>query len=452
MLSEKKNIDQLFRDKLQNYESLPPVFLWDRIETDLDVRTRRGKILSGKAMGIAAAVLVAFFAGWWLNNPHDLKQNQVTQNVTSLTEPTGIIRESQPVLPVASSEKGNDILQRKSFIPSTSSIASFATNVSFLKKDVDNSSTEKGEVVLFDIEKEFLSRFETKKEFLRKITGLSGDKINRADKIINNVNIIKSHNFFEMAKLSQAIRNDIPVDPEGDKTKNKARWSLSVEASPLITRGIENKGSQRTSAENTISGGFLAGVNIGKRVTVKSGVILSQLKQLTNNIGLSSLDYANGSIANTVGVSTPSGPIVVKHQTIVNGNMTGNNFLLIGLQTDIEQQFDYLEIPFLATYKIIDKKLSLGVTGGVSSNILTGNKASFSGSGNNIKIGETANLRNVTYSGAVGLEMGYELGNKVSVFIEPRVKHFFNSLSSNAAVNFRPYQIGVFTGLTYSFN
>ena len=72
--------------------------------------------------------------------------------------------------------------------------------------------------------------------------------------------------------------------------------------------------------------------------------------------------------------------------------------------------------------------------------------------GNQITAGETTGLRNIVYSGVIGLELGYEITNRITLTIEPRLNRYINSLNSSKSVNYKPYQIGVATGLTYSFN
>ena len=110
------------------------------------------------------------------------------------------------------------------------------------------------------------------------------------------------------------------------------------------------------------------------------------------------------------------------------------------------------QIPVQATYKLIDRKIAVGLTGGISTNILVGNKAILSENGEQISTGETANMRNVVYSGSVGFEVGYEITNRITLTVEPRLKHFINSISSNKSVNYKPSQMAIVTGLTYSFN
>ena len=95
---------------------------------------------------------------------------------------------------------------------------------------------------------------------------------------------------------------------------------------------------------------------------------------------------------------------------------------------------------------------NLGLSGGISTNILTGNKAGLYRNGERINQGQTTYLRDITYSGAVGMEFGYDLGNRVTITVEPRIKRFINSLSSNESIDFKPNHFEIVTGVTYSFN
>ena len=72
--------------------------------------------------------------------------------------------------------------------------------------------------------------------------------------------------------------------------------------------------------------------------------------------------------------------------------------------------------------------------------------------GEKISTGETSNMRNIVYSTAVGLEIGYAITNRITLTVEPRLKQFINSISTNKSVNYKPSQVAIVTGLTYSFN
>jgi len=79
MLNENKDIDQLFRENLGDFEKTPPSFLWNKIQARLDEKQNGLRFTMVKTVGIAAAILLAFLAGWWMTNPTDkaIPQNNV---------------------------------------------------------------------------------------------------------------------------------------------------------------------------------------------------------------------------------------------------------------------------------------------------------------------------------------------------------------------------------------
>ena len=63
-----KNLDELFRDKLLNYEQEPPAYLLDNILSTVAGERRKKKMIFWRVAGVAAALLIAFVAGWQLND------------------------------------------------------------------------------------------------------------------------------------------------------------------------------------------------------------------------------------------------------------------------------------------------------------------------------------------------------------------------------------------------
>ena len=156
--------------------------------------------------------------------------------------------------------------------------------------------------------------------------------------------------------------------------------------------------------------------------------------------------------------NTPSGKVTL-HKTDrnivvseLNSNNQSDDGRIYSDQTVLKQTIDFVEIPLRATYKLIRSKLNIGLTGGLSAGMLLQNKAILSGNGNYIGTGETSNLRNMVYSGTAGLEFGYVITNRITFTVEPRLKHYLSSLNANNSVNFKPNQLEISTGLTYSFN
>ena len=300
-----------------------------------------------------------------------------------------------------------------------------------------------------------MSHFQNNLQVFKKLTDWFASINNRFN---NSVVIQKNQPDYRLNEQFSAMNHpEIVLASKNEPFRKTGKWSVGAEVSPVYAMQTQFGGirsAQKTSAENSISGGMMAGYKIGKHITIKSGIIFSQFKQLTKNVDFILAAPASQYIFKTSQATTPSGKVNLNKVTVLKMGMllNSNNLPLSGFQSDLKQEFGYIEIPVVAVYKIIDRKFNIGVTGGISTNILTGNNATLFENGQRVNGGETANLRDVIYSGAVGLELGYDLGNRITFTVEPRIKHFLNSLSSNRAIDFKPSQLGIVTGVTYSFD
>jgi hypothetical protein len=465
MLTDKKNIDQLFESKLRDYEVTPPASLWNRIETELNKQDRAHKVSRLKGFGIAAAVLSAFLAGWWLSGHTGF--NGTPEQISAeakvpITEETLQNESSAPIASGFSNAHAKETENHASAVnpvnhrykPSLASIASFASNTSFLNKNLESSATEVRDTVLFDVEKEFLSHFQNNNLIKRFSDWFSTTN--------NNVNSNCSNH-----QLTQASQTKSPQDinkapsfnpySKEETVKKTGNWMLSAGIGPVSVsrnQGGNSIQGQNTSSENSFSASMLAGYKFGKRIVMKSGIMVSQLKQVTKNMNYPAT-YSSTEIAfRTAHVTTPSGSVrfagtaALKSNTLLSQNIQP----LAGSEQNLKQEFSYIEIPVQVGYKLIDRKINLALTGGISTNILSGNSAGLYENGQKVNSGQTSNLREITYSGSVGMEIGYDLGNRITLTVEPRIKHFLNSLSSNSAIDYKPYLIDIITGVTYSFN
>jgi len=120
-------------------------------------------------------------------------------------------------------------------------------------------------------------------------------------------------------------------------------------------------------------------------------------------------------------------------------------------EVNVSQNFEYLEIPVYLRYTIIDRKFGVEMIGGVSSNVLVSNQVYLEGTSGNNLIGETEDMESVSYSGSFGLGFKYGLSKHFYLNVEPRIKYYLNSLSNNSSVSYKPYTVGVYTGLSYQF-
>jgi hypothetical protein len=480
MLNENKNIDHLFREKLGDFEKDPPMFLWTNIQAKLNVRRKERRIAALKTVGIAAAIVLAFLAGWWVTNPSykgAIPQNSVAIqkeiNLPSETS-TGKTIETAKIVPVnavktVSVTPGNSPKMNQASPSNLSTLATFAPSTSFINKMNGTAEPKSDELVLFGTEKEFLDKLHKNFKLVKKltdwITAVKNDSTTNFGSNSKSLDIKSFQSLSTERPTATALNNPVKT--------NSGRWSLTAEFAPVFNglsqnnrqgsnlayNGAKNYSTQKTTAKNTISGGMMAGYKVGKRLVIKSGIGYNKISQSSRNVNLMAASPLYNVPGNAMIASTPSGQ--------VNLNKTGNSlisetpnfaYLFAGssenysTSSELQQDIGFIEIPIQATYKLIAKKVNVGLTGGISTNILVGNKAVLSVNGAGISSGETANMRGVVYSGAVGLEVGYEITNRIVLTVEPRLKQYINSLSTNKSVDFKPSQLEVVTGLSYSFN
>jgi len=482
MLNENKNIDQLFREKLGDFEKTPPMYLWTNIQGKLNARRKERRIAILKAISVAAAIVLAFLAGWWMTNPtgkNAYQQNSVAEqrNVNSNSTPSATVNTATAeVLSVTSNQdtSGTTVIPPK-VIRSTSSklssLATFAASTSFLRNDNPSTAQKAGDVELFTSEKEFIDELHQNSKIVKKLTDWIAEI--RKDSIFPDKTDPKS---VVIRPFSYSASDKPTTFAQNNPAKNNGRWSIKAELAPVFNNQTQNnrQGSslmyansqsykpQETTTENSFSGGMVAGYKVSKRLIIKSGFAYNNIRQTTRNVDFMGANPIYNVATNATLASTPSG--FVNLARIGGGDMqsdpiSGNSGYLVSSSynkssatNDLKQDIKYIEIPLQATYKLIDKKIAIGLTGGISTNILVGNKAILSENGENISTGETSNMRNVVYSGSIGFEVGYEITNRITLTVEPRLRHFVNSISSSKSVNYKPSQMAIVTGLTYSFN
>jgi len=79
-MNEKKNIDRLFQEKFKDFEVAPPEFVWQNIETELQEKKKKRRILPlwFRLSGVAAILVIGMFIGWtFLNDGDNVNSNPV---------------------------------------------------------------------------------------------------------------------------------------------------------------------------------------------------------------------------------------------------------------------------------------------------------------------------------------------------------------------------------------
>ena len=448
---ENHPIDQLFKEKLENFEQNPPAGLMDKINLEVISRSKVRRMTQIKAIvGIAAALVLIIMAGWFTTDQNYFSENKVPVLIHQNISPVQPNLEKEPPVPQKTENKLL-VYQQKSNQSAANQHKIPSRTLPVRRHSVPNSPTVAGNNLLADQTSgkesatSVQSKEESSKKFQKEETSIKNGKAKSESKSNTTFQKKKEPLYFTDSRFT-------PTTPS--KGSGKGNWGIKAEISPMFAAQKQVGVSPDSKSVNTVSGGMIAFYKLNDRITISSGVRFSQMKQGTHSdysmsktSGITYLQpvQKDANISSEVSLYLPAVSSIVYS----NGMQTTSSNVF---GSDISQDFKYLEIPIQASYKLIDKMFSVGLTGGISTNFLIGNIASITENGIKLSQGNTDNLRNVLYSGSAGIELGYELNKNMVLTVEPRIKQYLHSVSSNNMVNFKPLQLGIFTGITYYFN
>lgn len=461
-MKKEKNIDELFRDKLQNFEQEPPAYLLEGILAGVAGEKKKRRLIYWRIAGVAAALLLAFVAGWQFNDRegYGTKQTQMA----SFPKTTVISPEKNIPAEKLISAGTSDLVAAK---PTSTEVAQITSRQKIDKEPVISETA----VVASE------SRSETMKPlkgFYHLILVKTGE----------TANLILTENVEQTPSAEKTIDQQIMEQNQQmaliqHLEKEKGRWLVGAQVSPSfsVSRSTysqaysSNMLNTSTSNPAEFAGGLSVEYKPGKRWSVQSGVYYSGLGQTSGNATASNgkdAAYANigsGYFNTPVNYDMKSSRMsmnstagVIELRNIPSGIIVGGNFESNALSSAVvvsnaafTQNFEYIEIPLFLRYTIIDSRFDVEMLGGFSSNVLVGNQAYIESSSGKSLVGKTKDMETMNYSGTLGVGVKYGLSKHISVNVEPRVKYYLNSLNSNADVSYKPYTIGVFTGLSYEF-
>ena len=453
MLKESDHIDKLFADYLSDYEEKAPGYVWQNIQADIHNRKRLKYYSKLRAIAASIALLLTFGLGYLSS---DLAQKEKFEarylDLNSLRQ----------------LEKQLNSNPADTSLPITKKL-----------NDFPNSDNAKKIIVKTDKSSEIIQL--ESKIFSNIISNLSQEQF-----LPESGRKANSNNFASTSKKSvKSNSNQLLIDTllleEGDlpdggfllskKTQKPSRWSFGTKFSPVyslaesqdqisIDNGQILKSSINSDKPNThaieksllaFSGGLNVNYRFANRWSVESGLFYSQRRQMADNLIGSSM---NG-MDNEMIIYTPEGvkqlsPDFNSPTEITNviGSSRGETFYSSDL--NYISNFDYLELPILVRYKIIDRKFGFDILSGISTNFLIGNRSSIVQDDISLWTGQTQEISPLLYNATLGLGLNYNFYQNFSFNLEPTFKYTLINSESNTLVQY-PYSFAVFAGFSYRF-
>jgi hypothetical protein len=144
-------------------------------------------------------------------------------------------------------------------------------------------------------------------------------------------------------------------------------------------------------------------------------------------------------------------------RTPSNAEMITTPESLSGLTTamltpgEFAQVFDFVELPLFARYALVESAIGVEISGGITTGIIIGNNVYMDSNPGRELVGKTQDISTINFAGNAGVGLIYSMGKNISLSVEPRLSYYLSSINHSNAVSFKPWRVGVFTGLSYEF-
>lgn len=246
---------------------------------------------------------------------------------------------------------------------------------------------------------------------------------------------------------------------QADPEPKVNRWQITSTVAPIYFSSASNGSpidqqfaDNGKSYEKNMSYGLGVNYAINKKWSIRGGVNKLTLGYNTNNIvyyaGLSTLSASGELLSPSTIQENKNAIIIVEDNTAANtvsfdavpGKKAGH----------LNQTMGYVEVPIELSYKIVDDKFGISLIGGMSTLFLNENSLSVVSPGMSTSIGKASNLNDVSFTSNIGIGFKYKFWKSFEANVEPKLKYQINTFSENAG-GFKPYFIGLYSGISFNF-
>lgn len=503
-MKELKNIDRLFQEKFKDFEVTPPEMAWENIEAKLNKKKKKRRVIPFwfKPTGIAASLLLGFYTFMYFNedsklhikgNKNSIEFNNKEENTNSGATKNNdlmIVPSNSTVTNNETPEKKEglkkDVFSEKNFLKENNNLSSSNKNDRIIsdktnKKDKNISNDNKSIFEKNIVSKDVLSNTDEsnksiKKELTSNSSLVTNDNKSDLDTPLNQIKdspkrVVANNQKFEVnitqdssivAQISDEVRaleqllKEKEVGKNAEEKEKESKWGVSTNAAPVYFNSATNGSPINTQfAENsksyasTLSYGVGINYAISKKLSFRTGINALTLEYNTNDVSYTTTMKGVTDDGSMMSRNTNGQAVVFVNKQDVTLSSDVENFVQ-NSTGKLNQVTSYYEIPVELSYKLIDKKFGIEFIGGMSSLFLNQNSISLLSNGLQMEIGQANNLNRVHFSSNVGIGFKYSFLKSLEVNFNPMFKYQLNTYTDNAG-NFKPYFIGLYSGLSYKF-
>ncbi|MBT8234864.1 MAG: PorT family protein [Bacteroidia bacterium] len=478
---EKENVDNLFRDTLDDFAQSPDPKVWDRIQASLDKKAQRKRRvipLWWQVGGVAAAMALILFL-LLPGNESDSLVPAIEEVTTTPSQATPANEDSEDLNSTKETQgevtKVNSVrtaVGTKTSSPSRTTIEVAVTEAATTAKE-KSPSTNAGEAEVFnpipnadpavaqiDSETDKGSDFTFDVPVATKALNTEEETLGIAT---NETPAVAETQKEDATKEFRDLFEEVSDEEIPQSKDSDGKWAVGPSVAPVYYTAsgtgspIDNAFVNNDKAGNiNMSYGVKITYELSDKWQLRSGLHKVDYTYDTNDIVFSSSlsTTANASIRNIDFAST-SNYLVVESSTlpVTKAGATGSDEIAAknpARSGTMIQEMGYLEIPVEINYVLLDKKVGVNVVSGLSSLFLLDNVVNLESENGTTEMGTANNINSLNFSANFGLGIDYDISKKVKLQLEPLIKYQLNTFS-NTAGQFRPYSLGIYSGIQYKF-
>ena len=459
MLKETSNIDKIFAQGLEGFQPMPDPLVWEGVKNGLEKNRSRKRAMLLWSMAASVALLMAFLSGYLLSQgdlPTELyvadqgienSENIILDSTYSTKDKlsTSIIKSKlgHKIVIVGSGE--SELTKDATLVGVDSFSIGLKKWLPFLGEQAHSSN-----VVILEhpTESDYLAEaYVSGGEYLDIAIDQKRIAYNRLMMAQVEEEVTKDQKWSIMGQLSSAYASATSSSPRGERAvagtstfdaNKKGIWSIGGGVKVNFSTGKRisfqtgiyyNKMGQSSSSSSSALKGMNIGLSDASIYAASNAVIRTRAGMIKTNAAANNIKYSLNGLAGQVGMRLESAP--------QGGTLT--------------QYFESVEVPFLMRYNLLQKRVGIHLLGGVSTNWIVGNKVYLDDGNINRNIGETSNIQTTNFSSQLGFGLEFGVSPHLRFSLEPSFKLYLNSISKSSQFNYRPYSMGVCTGIRYNF-
>ncbi|MCF8307541.1 MAG: outer membrane beta-barrel protein [Bacteroidales bacterium] len=444
------SIDRIFRQGLKEYKDKAPEHSWSVISAELQYRKKVRYLRITKYAAAIVALLVAFYFGY------EFSENNFSDNAT-------IVQKTENSTPGSSENQttfSEEPVSRLELID-VKELTADATNVAII--------TRKAPTDLFAVQSA------ERRSSLTSLESFDFGLIK--NQAYTEISFPENYgkNLLKYSGSGMLVLNEKNDHPKASKQES-GRWVLGGVYTPTYAYrttnndnlGIFNNTYQSDHNEPdsyeealiTYSGGINAQYTLNENWQLETGLYYSRFGQKKNAASVKNEElneggknyYLNTSAGKVDGNKVPEAiSKEIRGQYSASDASKEEYFISTSIDFELYQNFDYLEIPLIAKYKVYDRKFGINLVSGLNTGLLVNNETHISTEKNKLDLGQTENLRSFLNSAIAGVDFQIPLTKQFILNFEPTFKYALHSVNTSNEFGYRPYSFGVYSGVKFRF-